>query len=217
MKVLAVSVGRVATLVTTRGAVNSAIVKHPVTDRVRVSVNGLEGDQQADRTVHGGPNKAVCLVPAEHYAKWSAFLGCATLEPAFFGENLTTEGVSEHSLCIGDVLAIGTAQFVVRSPRLPCYKFVARAGRADAARFMLDETLTGLYLSVAKEGEIGAGDAIRIVHPHPDRTSVADYVSAMMQKSTSEQVARILHNDALPEDRKHLLVKRIEVRYDGAV
>jgi MOSC domain-containing protein YiiM len=177
----------------------------------------LEGDQQADRAVHGGPNKAICLVPAEHYPKWSAFLGRASLETAFFGENLTTEGVSERSLCIGDVLAIGTAQFIVRSPRLPCYKFAARAGRTDAARFMLNEALTGLYLSVATEGEIGAGDALRVVEPHPDRISIADYVDAMMQKSSGDQVAKILRNNALPDDRKQLLIRRIEARYDGAV
>lgn len=106
---------------------------------------------------------------------------------------------------------------MVRSPRLPCYKFVAQAGRNDAARFMLNEAMTGLYLSVEEEGELGAGDTIRVVVPHPDRVSIADYVDAMMQKLPGDRVEIILRNNALPDDRKQLLVRRIEARYDGSV
>ena len=217
MKIIAVSVGVPVPLNTSRGQVLSSITKHPVTGRVQVSFSGLAGDQQADRSVHGGANKAICLVPSEHYPRWSEFLKSASLPTGFFGENLTTVGVSERSLCIGDVLEVGTTRLMVRSPRLPCYKFVARAGRSDAARFMLNEAMTGLYLSVEKEGEIGAGDAIRVSAPHPDRVSIADYVDAMMQKLPSERVEKILRNHALPDDRKQLLVRRIEARYDGSV
>lgn len=217
MKVIAVSLGVVSSLPTPRGAVPSAIAKQPVAGRVKVSEQGFEGDQQADRAVHGGVNKAVCLVPSEHYPRWASFLNCDVLSPAFFGENLTTDGVSEHTLCIGDVVEIGSARLVVRSPRLPCYKFAARAGRSDAARFMLNEAMTGLYLSVEAPGDIGAGDPIRILSPHPDRVSIADYVDAMMQKASSELLTRLFRNSALPEDRKQLLVRRIEARYDGSV
>lgn len=217
MKVIAVSVGVPALLNTARGQVLSSITKQPVTERVRVSFSGLTGDQQADSSVHGGVNKAICLMPSEHYPRWSEFLNRASLPPAFFGENLTAAGVSERSLFIGDVLEVGTARLMVRSPRLPCYKFVARAGRIDAARFMLNEAMTGMYLSVEEEGELGAGDAIRVVVPHPDRVSIADYVDAMMQKLPSGQVEKILRNDALPDDRKQLLARRIEARYDGSV
>ncbi|MBM3407475.1 MAG: MOSC domain-containing protein [Betaproteobacteria bacterium] len=217
MKVIAVSLGVVSSLPTPRGAVPSAIAKQPVAGRVKVSEQGFEGDQQADHAVHGGVNKAVCLVPSEHYPRWASFLNYDVLSPAFFGENLTTEGVSEHTLCIGDVVEIGSARLVVRSPRLPCYKFAARAGRSDAARFMLNEAMTGLYLSVEAPGDIGTGDPIRILSPHPDRVSIADYVNAMMQKASSELLTRLLRNSALPEDRKQLLVRRIEARYDGSV
>jgi len=217
VKVIAVSLGGVLPLPTARGDVPSAIAKQPVPGRVKVSAQGFEGDQQADRAVHGGVNKAVCLVPSEHYPRWAGFLDRTVLSPAFFGENLTTEGVCERTLCIGDVIEIGSARLVVRSPRLPCFKFAARAGRADAARFMLNEGMTGLYLSVEQPGDISAGDPIRILSPHPERVAIADYVDAMMQKASSELLAWILRNSALPEDRKQLLVRRIEARYDGSV
>lgn len=155
------------------GAVRTAIFKDPVDGRVRVRRHNLEGDGQADATVHGGEFKAVYLYPSEHYAFWRPLLG--DLAWGAFGENLTTAGLTEESVRIGDRLRIGTTELVVTQPRLPCFKLALRFGRPDIEKRFLQSGLTGFYLSVAAEGEIGAGDAVSL-SANGDSVSVAEVV-----------------------------------------
>ncbi|OQW38818.1 MAG: hypothetical protein A4S12_02760 [Proteobacteria bacterium SG_bin5] len=168
-RVASVQVGRVAPLGPER--VPSGIVKHPVEGPVAVARLGLAGDEQADLSVHGGPDKAVYGYAAAHYPLWAAEHPhlADRLDPGAFGENLTIEGLDEADICVGDVHAIGTARLQVCQPRQPCYKFALRLGDARAPKAMVRSGRAGWYYRVIAEGALQAGDAVELVErPHPD-------------------------------------------------
>ncbi len=141
--------------------VRTGIYKEPAAGRVRLRMLGLEGDFQADLSVHGGPDKAVYAYPAEHYPHFRKVLERPDLAPGFFGENLTTEGLLEDEVGVGDVFRVGTAVVRVTTPRTPCFKLAARAGSPAFVETFLNSRRLGFYLSVVEEGEVGAGDTIR--------------------------------------------------------
>lgn len=152
--------------------VQSGFVKRPVEGAVWLSRTGLAGDGQADLKVHGGPEKAACVYPAEHYPYWEERLG-RRLPAAAFGENLSTAGLTEPEVCIGDVFSVGDRGAVaqVSQPRQPCYKLAARHGEKRLALWVQQTGLTGFYLRVLEEGEIAEGDAVRLVErPAPEAT-----------------------------------------------
>ena len=163
MKIISVNVGR-PRLVEWRGhMITTSIWKEPVEGRVRVARENLAGDQQSDLTVHGGEDKAVYVYPSEHYAYWREQLPDMELPWGAFGENLTTEGLLEENVMIGDRLRAGSAEFAVRQPRLPCFKLGIRFGSERMIARFLRSGRSGFYLAVVREGEIGAGDAIENV------------------------------------------------------
>ena len=156
--------------------VTTAIWKSPVQHRVALRGYNLEGDRQADLTVHGGPHKAVYLYPAEHYDDWADELPDEELPSGKFGENLTTAGVLEESVRIGDRFRIGSAVLQVTQPRIPCYKLGIRFGRSDMVKRFWMSGRSGIYFSVVEEGELGAGDIIEQVGDGPEEITVLDVV-----------------------------------------
>jgi MOSC domain-containing protein YiiM len=143
--------------------VRTSIWKTPREGRVAVNRLNLDGDKQSDLRVHGGPGKAVYIYPSEHYEYWRGELPDAELPWGAFGENLTTSGLLEDEIRIGDRIAIGSAEFQVTQSRQPCFKLGIRFGRADMlARFIASDR-SGFYVSVAREGDVGSGDAIALV------------------------------------------------------
>jgi len=178
MKLLSVSVGLPREVEWNHEVVLTSIFKEPVAGRVRVSRLGLQGDQQSDLEVHGGIEKAVYAYPSEHYAFWRKELPGMELSPGGFGENLTTEGLLESTLHIGDRVRIGSAELVVTEPRMPCYKLAIRFGRADIVKRFMRSGRTGFYFAVAKEGEVGAGDSIELIGADQHRISVAAVAAA---------------------------------------
>ncbi len=176
MKVISVHVGRPREFTVRGEIIVTSIFKDRVRGRVRVGALNLEGDEQSDLTVHGGVNKAVYAYPSEHYALWRKELPEAELGWGAFGENLTVEGMLESMTCIGDRLRIGTAEFVVTQPRQPCYKLAYKFGRQDIIKRFANSGRSGFYLSVAKEGELGAGDAIEVLERQAGAPTVTDVV-----------------------------------------
>ncbi len=176
MKILSVNVGMPREIEWRGETIRTSIFKAPVPGRVRVRRLNLEGDQQSDLTVHGGRNKAVYVYPSEHYPFWRTELPDTELPWGAFGENLTTEGLLEESVAIGDVLRCGSAEFVVTQPRMPCFKLGIRFGRPDMPRRFQRAGRHGFYLAVLREGEVGAGDPIELVAAAGDRVSVAEAV-----------------------------------------
>jgi MOSC domain-containing protein YiiM len=197
MKLLSVNVGRPRNIVISNKSVATGIFKLPVAGEVRVQTLNLAGDQQADLTVHGGPDKAVYAYPEKHYAFWQQAIG-VELNWGMFGENLTVEGLSEDAISIGDQLGIGTAVFQVTQPRLPCFKLAAKFGRDDIIKKFLDSRRVGFYLRVLQEGSIEAGDTISMIEPEPSRLTVREITDLYLTKHLERSlVERVLSVEAL--------------------
>ncbi len=176
-RVVAVSVASTRAVPWEGRTVRTGIYKAPLPGRVRVRRLGLEGDEQADLEVHGGPLKAVYAYPSEHYAFWRETLPDAELNWGAFGENLTTAGLSEEEVHVGDGFRIGTAVLAATKPRFPCYKLGIRFDREDIVPRFLESGRTGFYLRVLEEGSLGAGDAIARLAAQPSAPSIADLVA----------------------------------------
>jgi MOSC domain-containing protein YiiM len=174
MRVISVNVGLPKTVTLMRRSVHTAFFKEPVLGAIPLSKLGLLGDGQADPKYHGGPGKAVYLYPFEHYAYWSAVLARTDLSPGAFGENLTTEGLLETEIRIGDVLAIGSAKLKVTQPRTPCAKLGLRMGSMPFVRVFAAAGRPGFYLSVVEGGSVETGDAITRISTDPKGPTVAE-------------------------------------------
>ncbi len=149
----------------------SSIWRQSVAGRVHLSRTDLDGNAQADLKNHGGPDKAVCCYSAEHYPPWHTALGLAEAEFAYgaFGENFTLTGLTEDTICLGDIYTVGTAKVQVSQPRMPCWKVGRRWNRADLPGEMTATGRTGFYVRVLEEGEVGAGDVLTLQdRPLPD-------------------------------------------------
>ena len=158
MKVISVSVGKPQMIQTdNENFLSTAIFKKRVEGRVIVNQLNLEGDAQADLTVHGGWSKSVYVYPHEHYEFWKSELPEIVFESGNFGENLTTEGLLETEVFIGDKIRIGTAEFAVTEPRMPCYKLGVRFGRSDIIRRFLQSRRSGFYLTAGATSERNQG------------------------------------------------------------
>jgi MOSC domain-containing protein YiiM len=172
MKLLSLQIG-LPQRVTTDGKERfTAFAKQPVAGPVRLTRTGLVGDGVGDPKVHGGPDKAVCCYPSEHYPAWARELGM-TLGPAAFGENFTTVGLTEETVHIGDRFRVGTAVVEVSQPRQPCATLAAMRGRKGFVKEVRDSGRTGFYLRVVEEGEVAAGDAVTRIAADPAAISIA--------------------------------------------
>ena len=180
----------------------------------------LDGDRQADLSVHGGADKAVYAYPAAHYNYWRDELTGMEMPfgpfgpSAMFGENFTTEGLVEDAVNIGDRFRIGTAELVVTQPRLPCYKLGLKFGRDDMVKRFLASGRTGFYFSVSREGEVEAGDAVALIDRDPNHVAVPDitrlYVSKRYSAAEVETLHRATRVQALPESWRDYFLERLE-------
>ena len=201
MKALSVNVGLPREVEYNGKTVTTSIFKSPVSGRARITTLNVEGDRQSDLSVHGGIDKAVYVYPSEHYAFWREELPGTTLPWGVFGENITTEGLLEPAVYIGDRLRIGTAEFAVTQPRLPCFKLGIRFNRPDMPKRFLQSGRTGFYLSVSKEGDVAAGDAITILARDRHAISVPDIVGLYTaDKSNQDLLRRVTVLPGLPEN-----------------
>jgi MOSC domain-containing protein YiiM len=185
MRIISVNVGAPRTVTWKGRQITTGIFKEPVAGPVRIARLNLEGDRQADLSVHGGPNKAVYAYPSEHYPFWQRTLGLDELPWGAFGENLTTLGWHEDEVCAGDRFRIGTAELVVTQPRMPCFKLGIRFGRDDVVQRFLESRRPGFYLAVEKEGEVAEGDAMERVGREGrdgDGVTVNDLVRRILER-----------------------------------
>ena len=191
--------------------VSTGIFKEPVEGKVMLRTLNLDGDRQADLTVHGGVSKAVYAYPAEHYEFWKSELPEMLLPWGMFGENFTTEGLSESTVNIGDRFRIGSAELMVTQPRMPCYKLGIKFGRTDILRRLLASGRTGFYLSVLKEGEVEAGDVMVPLGQEEHGVKVADitrlYASDPHDLNT---MRRALEVQALPDSWRDYFRQRLD-------
>jgi MOSC domain-containing protein YiiM len=176
MRIVSVNVGQPREVLWHGRMVLTSIYKYPVEGSIMLQQDNFVGDQQADLTVHGGPDKAVYVYPAAYYDAWRRELPDVDLPWGMFGENLTMAGVSDATICIGDRYQIGSAEVVVTQPRLPCYKLGLKFGRDTFVKQFLRSGRTGFYLAVARTGEIKVGDAVTLVSREAHGVTVADVV-----------------------------------------
>ena len=176
MKILSVNVGRPRLVMRNEEPVSTAIFKEPILGRVMLRTLNLDGDRQADLSVHGGPTKAVYVYSAEHYDYWRDEFPEMDLPYGMFGENFTAKGFSETTLNIGDQFSIGSAMVMVTEPRLPCYKLGIRFGRTDIIKKFLVSERTGFYLAVLQEGEVAVGDEFQLIKRNEPSLTVNEVV-----------------------------------------
>jgi MOSC domain-containing protein YiiM len=190
LQVESVNVGRPREVPWKGRIVRTGIFKEPVAGRVGVRRLNLEGDAQADLKVHGGPYMAVYVYPAEYYAYWRAQFPEIELPWGMFGENLTIWGVRDDRVSIGDEFEVGTAHLVVTQPRMPCYKLGLKFGRDDVLKLMLRSGYTGFYCAVLQEGDVAAGDPIRLLHRDEHQVRVLDIVRLECERKRDVELLR---------------------------
>jgi MOSC domain-containing protein YiiM len=210
MKLLSVNVGLPREIEWKGKVVRTSIFKEPVPGRVRVAQLNLQGDQQSDLSVHGGIDKAVYVYPSEHYPFWHQELPGKDLPWGVFGENLTTEGLLEETVRIGDRFRVGSAEFVVTQPRMPCFKLGIRFDRPDIVKRFLHSGRSGFYFAVLKEGEVTAGDSIELLKRDERGVTVADIVNLYGRDAANQQLLRRVSDlPSLPESWRDYFRKRL--------
>jgi MOSC domain-containing protein YiiM len=211
MRIVSVNVGLPREIVWQGKAVTTGIFKQPVEAPVMLNTLNLDGDKQADLSVHGGVHKAVYAYPSEHYDYWREELPGMYMPWGMFGENFTTEELLEEAVHIGDRFKIGEAEVIVTQPRLPCYKLGIKFDRADMVKRFLTSRRTGFYFAVARSGMVGAGDAIELIGRDQQNISVADITRIYaFEKDDLETLQRAIEVEALPESWKGYFQHQIE-------
>lgn len=210
MKLVSLNVARPRLTVYQGATISTAIFKKPVTGRVALRTLNLDGDQQADLSVHGGFYKAVYAYPSEHYDYWRRELPDADLLWGAFGENFTTEGLSENQLHVGDRFRVGSSIVTVRQPRMPCYKLAARFQRADMIERFLRSGRSGLYFSVEQEGEVGEGDSFERISQDPQAITIEEMNRLFYrEKYDRKLLQKAIATGALPEDWREYFLPRL--------
>jgi MOSC domain-containing protein YiiM len=217
MELLSINVAVPKTVIAGTQRVETGIFKVPVSGPVRVSKLNLEGDRQADLSVHGGANKAVYVYSWKNTLYWKELLHRDDLGPGAFGENLTVDGLLDTEISIGDELEIGTARFIVTQPRFPCFKLGIKMGQAAFIKTFEESGRNGFYLRVLQEGTIEAGDKMRkSMNEDPGSITIAEFVNIYRQRNatgtkiSSAEIIRLLGQRALPESMKSWLKKRLK-------
>ena len=210
MKLISINAGLPREVVVAGKSVRTSIWKYPVQGRIRVSTLNIDGDQQSDLSVHGGVDKAVYLYPSEHYSYWRTQLAGLDLPWGAFGENFTSEGILEDQVTIGDRLRVGSAEFMVTQPRMPCFKLGIRFNRRDMVKRFLESKRTGFYLSVIREGEVEKGDAIEFTEKQKSGVTITDIVNLYtIDSENQELLRRATELAALPQSWKDYFRERL--------
>jgi len=214
MKLVSVNTGLPREVTWRHMSLTTGIFKEPVAGRVALRKLNLDGDRQADLTVHGGEFKAVYCYPLAHYDYWKQELPGRDLPLAIFGENFTTDGLFEDSVHLGDRFSIGSAEVVVTQPRLPCYKLGIRFQADDMVKRFLASGRSGFYLAVTREGEVAAGDEIKLLARDPQAVPVSEitrlYIAKEFSSADVASLQKALQVAALPESWKEYFRERLE-------
>jgi MOSC domain-containing protein YiiM len=190
--------------------VTTGIFKEPIEGRVKLGTLNLDGDKQADLTVHGGPDKAVYAYPIEHYEFWRKVYPNMEMPNGMFGENFTTEGLMEIDINVGDIFEIGSSKVIATQPRMPCYKLGVKFGRMDVLKKFLASGRSGIYFKVLEEGEVGAGDPIIQIKKDTNRVGISDIVRLYASdREDIKMMRRTLKVEALPKGWKDYFYEQI--------
>ena len=211
MKIASLNIARPRLVVYKGKTINTGIFKQPVSGPVQLRTLNLDGDRQADLTVHGGPNKAVYGYPSEHYPFWQEELPGVDLPWGPFGENFTTVGISEDDLHIGDRFQIGSSIVMVRQPRTPCFKLAAKFQRDDILERFLLSGRSGFYFSVEQEGSVAEGDDFQLLKRNRDGVTISEMNRLFVREKYNQDLLRkAIHTPALPENWREYFSERLD-------
>jgi MOSC domain-containing protein YiiM len=190
--------------------VTTGIFKKSIDGRIMLRALNLDGDKQADLTVHGGPDKAAYAYPIEHYEFWRKVYPDMEMPNGMFGENFTIEGLMESEVSLGDSFEIGSSKVIATQPRMPCYKLGVRFGRMDILKKFLASGRSGIYFKVLEEGEVGAGDPIIQIKKDTNRVGITDIVRLYSSdREDIEMMRRAVKVEALPEGWRDYFLEQI--------
>lgn len=210
MNLVSLNVGLPRDVIWKGRTVTTGIYKEPVQGSVFLRKLNLDGDQQADLSVHGGVDKAVYAYPSEHYEYWRARLPGMELSWGMFGENFTTAGLIETEINIGDRFRVGSALLMVKQPRMPCYKLGIKFGRDDILKLFLQSRRSGFYFSVLEEGTVIAGDVIEPVSRDPAGITVAHITGLYADHDRdADLMNRAIDLEALPSSWRDYFRKQL--------
>jgi MOSC domain-containing protein YiiM len=213
MKLISLNVGLPREVTWHGTRVTTGIFKEPVEGRIALRTLNLDGDRQADLTVHGGENKAVYCYQLAHYDYWKTELPGRELPMGVFGENFTVDGPLEDELFLGDRYSVGSAEVVVVQPRMPCYKLGVRFQSDDMVKRFFNSRRTGFYLAVTREGEVEQGDEMKLVSSDPNRVPVSAimrlYAAKRYNADDVAWIQRVLQVEAVPESWKGYFSERL--------
>jgi MOSC domain-containing protein YiiM len=210
MRVLSVNAGLPREVLWRGKPITTGIFKEPVAGPVRIRALNLDGDRQADLRVHGGPEKAVYAYPSEFYELWRSERPELAFPWGQFGENLTTEGLRDEDVSVGDRFRVGTAELIVTQPRLPCFKLGTKMGRDEFVTEFLQRGLLGFYLAVAREGEVEAGDPVVVLGRDPRGFRVTEIARLYARdRHDVEGMQRAAELDVLPESWRQYFRRRL--------
>jgi len=213
MKLISLNIGLPRDVVWHSRTVTTGIFKEPVEGRIRLRKLNLDGDRQADLTVHGGEHKAVYCYPVAHHEYWRSELPGRELPMGMFGENFTADVPLEDSVHLGDRFSVGSAELIVTQPRLPCYKLGLKFQSDDMVKRFLASGRTGYYFAVVREGEVAAGDEMTRTAQDPTGVTVSEitrlYIAKRFSPDDLISVQRALQVAALPQSWKDYFQKRL--------
>jgi MOSC domain-containing protein YiiM len=211
VKLVSLNVARPRLVVYKGQSINTGIFKQPVSGPVQLRTLNLDGDRQADLSVHGGPYKAVYGYPFEHYFFWREELPGVDLPWGVFGENFTTSGLAEEELHVGDRFQIGSSIVTVRQPRTPCYKLAAKVQRDDMLERFLLSGRSGFYFSVEQEGSVAADDDFQLLKRNQDGITISEMNRLFVREKYNQELLRkAIHTAALPDDWREYFAERLE-------
>ena len=190
--------------------VTTGIFKEPIEGRIMLRTLNLDGDKQADLTVHGGPDKAVYAYPIEHYEFWRKVYPNMEMPNGMFGENFTIGGLMENEVSVGDAFEIGSSKVIATQPRMPCYKLGVKFGRMDVLKKFLASGRSGIYFKVLEEGEVGPGDSIIKIKKDTNRVAISDVVRLYaIDREDISTMQRAVKVEALPEGWRDYFIEQI--------
>ncbi|MFD2131627.1 MOSC domain-containing protein [Pseudogracilibacillus auburnensis] len=209
-KILSINVGKPIEVPFKNKNIATGIFKAPIEESVYLSSVNFEGDGQGDLVHHGGKEKAVCVFPIEHYPFYENTLK-QSLSYGAFGENLTTEGLVETEVCIGDIFKLGNATVQVSQPRQPCYKLSVKYDMRELPLIVQETGFTGYYLRVLEEGAVSKLDGLIRIYSHPLAVTVS-YANRIMHhdKQDIEGINKLLEVEELSTNWKKTFLKRLE-------
>lgn len=215
MNIVSLNIARPRLTVYKGATVNTGIFKKPVSGRIMLRTLNLDGDKQADLSVHGGPYKAVYAYPSEHYEYWRQELHGMEVPWGMFGENFTTEGfregLSEDDLHVGDRFRVGSATVMVRQPRMPCYKLAVKFQREDILERFLLSGRSGFYFSVEEEGEVAKGDTIDLISRNHGGITIAEINRLFVrEKYNRHLLQKAIATAALPKTWREYFAPRLK-------